>query len=510
MGRNMTEVVKRVFAFTCLIAMATAADSGNCYGQVSGTLVVNAKMPPGPSDVERFLKLVADDRRVVVVTADRETVRRFSDQYVDSSNRTLIFTKRLEPHLVSNQSNGWDAIWISGAEENARLDVVQLNELLNDGKVVALDRSAARQSFKKAEPSTSPEESSPTAEQWQELSRVRLRFAGDDIDAGIQDGRLEFELLSDTQLFVAGRRVWSAGGEAKIKMPGSAEEPAVEFKIGGKPIDLVAAQRSLRDRLKGQRAIAKSRRVDSGTLLLAGGGSISGDILNRFVALAGADRADIVVLPTAAPDPIPEQQWIATAFRGAGAGSVTVLLDRDRNAVESKEFLAAIRRGTGIWFGGGRQWRFVDAYEGTKALDAMRGVLERGGIIGGSSAGASIQGDYLARGNPLGNWNIMAEGYERGFAFFPGTAVDQHFSQRKRLPELQALVKKHPTVLGVGIDEGTAIVVTADQAETIGAGAAYFVSPDIAQKKPTNSEQPPFVRLDSGKRFDLVELSTIE
>ncbi len=507
----MIEIWKRVFAIACLCAIAVIMVSGNCNGQAVGVLLVSAKISPGPADVGRFLKLVANDGRVVVGSSDSATVRCFADLYVGSSNETLTFTKRLESHLLSQHSNRWDAVWISSdAAESAKLDADRLTELVNAGKVVALDRMAAQQAFRSAEHTISPDVAPLTTDQWQDLSRVRLRFPDDNSEASIQDGRLEIELFSDTQLYFSGRRVWSAGIDAQIRMPETANEPAVEFNAGSRPIDLVATQRSLRDRLKGKRAIAKSRRVDSGTLVLAGGGNIAGDIVKRFVALAGGDRSRIVVLPTASPDPIPERQWIATTFRSAGASSVTVLRDRDRNAVESKEFLAAIGNATGIWFGGGRQWRFVDAYEGTKALDVMRGVLKRGGVIGGSSAGASIQGDYLARGNPLGNWNIMADGYERGFAFLPGTAVDQHFSQRNRLPELQTLVKKHPTVLGVGLDEGTAIIVSGSQAEIVGEGDAYFVSPDIAQGKPTNGETPPFVKVRSGDHFDLIQLSTIE
>ena len=115
-------------------------------------------------------------------------------------------------------------------------------------------------------------------------------------------------------------------------------------------------------------------------------------------------------------------------------------------------------KATGVWFGGGRQWRFVDAYEGTKAHPLMKEVLKRGGVIGGSSAGATIQGDYLCRGSPFGNEEIMYEGYERGLGFLPGVAIDQHFSRRKRFADMTALVKAYPQLLGVGLEIGRAHV----------------------------------------------------
>src|SRR5690606_23996748 len=98
----------------------------------------------------------------------------------------------------------------------------------------------------------------------------------------------------------------------------------------------------------------------------------------------------------------------------------------------SSDFCEKLGSATGIWFGGGRQWRFVDAYEDTPAVAAMFQCLENGGIIGGSSAGASIQGELLIRGAPVGNQIMVQDGYRRGLGFLPGVGIDQHFSQRNR------------------------------------------------------------------------------
>jgi cyanophycinase len=130
-----------------------------------------------------------------------------------------------------------------------------------------------------------------------------------------------------------------------------------------------------------------------------------------------------------------------------------------------------------VWFGGGRQWRFVDAYEGTLTETRFHEVLARGGVIGGSSAGASIQSEYMPRGHPLGNTVMAAEGYERGFGFLPGCAIDQHFFARRRTADMTALMKKYPQYLGIGIDEATALIVTGSIAEVIGKGKVAFYDP---------------------------------
>ena len=137
-------------------------------------------------------------------------------------------------------------------------------------------------------------------------------------------------------------------------------------------------------------------------LVIVGGGGLPSEIVERFIALAGGPESLIVVLPTAIPDQLARTRKTPEFLTKAGAKNVRVLPHRRLEEVESKEFLETLARAGGVWFGGGRQWRFVDAYRGTRAESALKDVLSRGGVIGGSSAGASIQASYLARGNPLG------------------------------------------------------------------------------------------------------------
>jgi cyanophycinase len=184
-------------------------------------------------------------------------------------------------------------------------------------------------------------------------------------------------------------------------------------------------------------------------------------------------------------------------FERAGARNLAVLPGQTLEEVDHDAALRALSEAGGVWFGGGRQWRFVDAYAGTRALAEFRDVLRRGGVIGGSSAGASIQAEYLVRGSPLGNTTVMADGYQRGFAFLPGVAIDQHFTQRNRRPDMEALVRTWPQFLGIGVDESTALVVQGSQAEVLGEHSAWFFPRSTAR------DAPP-VEVRAGERFDLL------
>lgn len=215
--------------------------------------------------------------------------------------------------------------------------------------------------------------------------------------------------------------------------------------------------------------------LQNGSLVIGGGGGMPASVWQRFVKLAGGEQARIVILPTAVEDPSGEPGFEDRVMRQAGAKHVVTLAQIARSEVEDAAFLAELDRATGVWFGGGRQWRFVDAYWGTEAWQRLLKVCERGGVIGGSSAGATIQGDLLVRGAPAGNHIMIADGYRRGLGLLPGVAIDQHFFQRNRFAELEGCLAEYPAICGVGIDEQTALVVTArDRCEVLGSGSVWL------------------------------------
>ncbi len=314
-------------------------------------------------------------------------------------------------------------------------------------------------------------------------------------------GRVGYQIGPDAILVVRGRLLRVRGkGTVTIHLAASTTRPARRIVLdAGKVQDLTSLRRAARDRAYGfPPAKVRPPVVERGTLVIVGGGGMPAGLLGKFVALAGGKKAHIVILPTAMPDPLRPDR-IAGAFRRAGAAKVTELPGRTLADVESPASLAALKEATGIWFGGGRQWRFVDAYEGTKALPLMFDVLKRGGVIGGSSAGATIQVDYLALGGFFHNFDIMYEGYERGLGFLPGVAIDQHFAQRKRFADMTSLVKTFPQYLGIGIDEATAIVVRGSVAEVVGRGQTHFYD----GTKPVEKGKPDHTSLGAGGRYDL-------
>lgn len=241
--------------------------------------------------------------------------------------------------------------------------------------------------------------------------------------------------------------------------------------------------------------------VPTGSLLIVGGGGMPVDVVNRFIELAGGKEKTFVVLPTSMPDPIPAN--VGSFLKRAGVSNLHILPGRKKEEVCKPEVLDLLDKADAVWFDGGRQWRFVDAYEGTPFYEKLHGVLKRGGVIGGSSAGATIQGEYLCRGNPLGPNDITCEGYEKGFAFLPGVGIDQHFTQRNRFADMVQFKKTYPQYLGIGIDEATALAVKGHVAQIIGKSRVCFYT-----KVPENEKD--FISVASGETFDLKELRKVE
>jgi cyanophycinase len=236
-----------------------------------------------------------------------------------------------------------------------------------------------------------------------------------------------------------------------------------------------------------------------GWLVIVGGGTLGKDVLDRFIFLAGGPQAAIVVIPTAGHDGTYGNDTKAMrVLREAGCTNLTVLHAQSRKEADSAPFVKPLRQARGVWIGGGRQWRLADAYLDTATERELHALLDRGGVIGGSSAGASIQASYLVRGAPEGNQIMMAAGHERGFGFLRDAAVDQHVLVRHRQNDLLEVVRAHPNLLGIGIDESTAIVVHGNDFEVVGPSkvAVYGV-------KAQPQVDPPYLLLSAGEKFDL-------
>ncbi len=236
----------------------------------------------------------------------------------------------------------------------------------------------------------------------------------------------------------------------------------------------------------------------NGSLVIVGGAMRDTAIVNRFIRLAGGPDAPIVAIPTAGGREAYDEYWSGLRmFKEAGATDLTVLHTTDPTVANTDEFVEPLKRARGVWFGGGRQWRLADAYLNTKVHDELWKVLERGGVIGGSSAGATIQGSYLARGDTRANTIMMGDHVE-GMGFLKNAAIDQHLLRRNRQFDLLEIIEAHPDLLGIGIDENTAIVVNGDEFVVIGQG--YVAIYDHDRQIDSGGK---FYFLAPGQRFDL-------
>jgi cyanophycinase len=215
-----------------------------------------------------------------------------------------------------------------------------------------------------------------------------------------------------------------------------------------------------------------------GTLVIVGGGSTEGTgIVEKFIALAGGVDKKFVIVPTAggnrntdgAVRPYDETQIVASWVK-RGIKNVKMLHTHDPKVADTESFASVLRDADAVWFNGGRQWNIVDSYAGTLTYREFHNVLARGGVIGGSSAGATIQGDYLVRGDTSGPNVVMTQekNHQKGFEFLRRTAIDQHINARNRWDDLVPVIQKFPNLLGIGLSEGTAIIVRGDTFEVMG------------------------------------------
>ena len=210
----------------------------------------------------------------------------------------------------------------------------------------------------------------------------------------------------------------------------------------------------------------------NGTLLIGGGG-MTDEMWQVFYELAGEKSAKLVVIPTAFDENSinydPDFKILERQFISRGFDSIKFMHTRDTLISNSNNFIKPLKTATAVWLTGGRSFRTSAAYLNTKTHTELKNVLNRGGIIGGHSAGASIQGSYLARGGrkPNDNYKIFND-FNTGFGFVTNTAFDQHHLERNRQYDMFKLLKVEPKLLGIGVDENTAIIVHKNEFEVIG------------------------------------------
>jgi len=264
---------------------------------------------------------------------------------------------------------------------------------------------------------------------------------------------------------------------------------------------------------------------ERGTLVLVGGGAqliadspnpvLMHKFVHKFVQLAGGAGARIVFIPTTLTDDQLTTEGLKQ-LRGRleeimGVDHVTVMHTHDRKQADSAEFVAPLRRATGVWIGSGKDAYLLDAYLGTRVETEIKALLARGGVVGGTSAGAVIQSSLATLGPGLGiivdsaetpNGKILRVDATRPcWGLLTNSTIMPHWNTRKR-PDLTPALATQPGLLGIGIDEDTAAIVQGSRLEVFGDGHVGIYDGKVHEGKP-------YYYLSPGDRFDLHTRSPI-
>ncbi len=239
-------------------------------------------------------------------------------------------------------------------------------------------------------------------------------------------------------------------------------------------------------------------RYKGGSLVIAGGGTLPPEIRHRFLDLAGgADQARLVVIPAFdATDA--QQDGFRDFWRSSGVPSVQILHTTSRDQANQTSFCRPLDQASAVWLSGGMQSWLSQTYAGTLVEEKLRAVIDRGGVIGGSSAGAAAMTKVM-----------IQQGHEEavegtGFDLLQDAVIDQHFLRRSRVNRLLGLMESHPDLTAFGIDEGTALVVQVPRGRLGVIGASYV----LAYVPKANSGDSRFEILKHGDQIDLAGLKS--
>lgn len=260
---------------------------------------------------------------------------------------------------------------------------------------------------------------------------------------------------------------------------------------------------------------------EHGSLIIIGGGGSTPAIWAKFLELAGGkEKANILVVTTASGDSAEfSQGTVRSVKKNTGVENVTLLHTGDLEVANSDAFVEKINKATAIFFDGGRQWRAADSYLNTRAHQAFIDLLNRGGVIAGSSAGATIQGSFLWRGDTEGA-QVLVGDHTQGLGFLKNSAIDQHLLTRNRQFDLTDFIKQSPELIGIGLEQATAILVQRDTLEVI--GKAYVAIYDyntiigngvkhvVKDKEIYTASSGPFFFLHEGQKYDLKNRRVID
>lgn len=205
-----------------------------------------------------------------------------------------------------------------------------------------------------------------------------------------------------------------------------------------------------------------------GKLVIVGGVQTK-SIQKTFVELAGGDKAKIIIIPNAGSEPKRSSESQQRDYLDLGAQADYLLFTKE--TADNEENLKKMEWANAVFFLGGDQSYLTRDMLGTKLLEKVFEIYNEGGVVGGSSAGAAVMSEIMITGNELINTDSVnsfisiTKGNietKKGFGFIKNAIIDQHFIKRKRYNRLLTLMCEHKDLLGIAIDESTAIVVNPD------------------------------------------------
>lgn len=240
-------------------------------------------------------------------------------------------------------------------------------------------------------------------------------------------------------------------------------------------------------------------------LVLIGGGKRPPEAVRRFADWAGGERARVLIVTWASGVPAESFDGIKKDFAPFPEISLENAPLAPLDETERAQFLNQLKTATGVFFTGGDQNRIMDVLRDETLYNALREKYRAGAVFGGTSAGTALMSDPMMTGEAdLKIINGAKVGVRRGLGLLPDAVLDQHFVVRQRHNRLFGLVLKNPALLGVGIDEDTALLVENNRrAEVVGETQVIFV--DARNRKGAMLIHI----LKAGEKFDLKERKMI-
>ena len=481
---------------------------------IPGSLVLAGTGEIGAGTRSAFLDLLGGEGRIVVLTASNRSTGDV-DWGAASATRVERLPIRRPDALRTEEALEAllqaDGIWIEELPDKvveAPLARTLVVAALERGAVVGGAGEAARQLA--------------GAEHLGLVPRLFFEFGAS--DAGSEDthhhvgrenpGRLVAAMPDSSALVVFGGRKVALVGDGDVGFAVyregevMADESVLPCNADRDPGDPLRSRLDLLSWVRQARAAEKeiyppktpgAPRVEKGALIVQGGGGVTDPTWDRFIELAGGEDASFVCIPSASEmdDDAAPRSYSARELEERGCSNVRILHAADRRT--AARLAAAIAGADAVWIDGGRTFRFMDRFGETHAASALGHVLDRGGVVGGSSAGCQVIGDLLVRGNPRTNSDMTDAGYLQGLGLLQGVVLDAHFRERDRFGELRRLVGEYPQMLGIGVDAGAALLVRGSVAEVLGESGVNVYDQRRGDAPPEKG-----LALEPGDRIDLI------